>query len=274
MLGFIKNFIGSKLAGGAQVATRQEMLRHTEFYQFGRLVFGKESSPHELHWAIRDALLDGGAVIEGEGLPVPSTHWAMTPAELVGKNTGCEADYMPFSGSLKASRGKALPKWFWPVVILGLITSIFIIGLFVLAGCVLYRYIITTYHRGTILARYDGVYRRPATGAETAAGVKNWEFQVDVMVSYMVEAPPFGLTAAGPGVVQPVYAHAINNLVELAKTGVRGARTQPQLVSRLSSAYEDRFPLQRHDGASGGAIAAPPAQQSAPSTGEGAEYSG
>ncbi len=241
--GMLGNFLPGNLGGGREVASRQEMLRHTEFYQFGRQVFGKESSPHELHWGIRDALLDGGAKVDDESLPSPTSHWAMTPSELVGKNTGCEADYMPFSGSLRATKGRLLSSKFWLIVVIGVLTSPIIVGVFILLGCSIYYGWVRKYHNGTLLARYDGVYRRPASGGTTASGVKNWEFQVDVMLSYRVETPPFGLPALGPEIVTPVFQHAIAKTVEYAKSGVLQVRTQPQLVSARSAAFEDRFPV-------------------------------
>jgi len=257
MLGIIRRLIGSSVAGGKEVATRQEMLRHTEFYQFGRQSFGKNSSPHELHWAIRDALLDAGAKIDDQALPSPTSHWTMTPAGMVGNNVGCESDYMPFSGSIKASKGRALGSVFKMIVVLSLCTTWLGIGVIGLIGCAIYGWWITTYHRGKLMARYDGVYRRPASGAETAAGVKNWEFQVDVMLSYHVEIPPFG-EAMGPQVVGPVYRGAIDSAMEYAQTGVTVARTQPQLCTRHSYEFEDRFPVQV-EGAQ-----APPAMSSTP----------
>jgi hypothetical protein len=218
------------------------MLRQTEFFQFPRQSFGKESSPHELHLGIRDALLDAGARIEGESLPVPTDFWTLTPSGMVGNNIGCEADYMAFSGSIKGSKGRSLPPIFYLILLISLPTTAIGVGAVGLIGCGIYAWWITSYHRGKLMARYDGVYRRPATGAETAAGTKNWEFQVDVMLSYHVQVPPFG-EAMGPQVVGPVFRHAIASAMSYAANGVQSYRSQPQLCTHLDSEYEARFPV-------------------------------
>jgi hypothetical protein len=236
--------IFSRKGGNAEVATRQEMLRHTEFFQFGRQVFDKNSSPHELHWALRDAILDNGAKIDAESEPSPSSHWAMTPSNMVGENVGCEADYMPFAGSLRASKGKSVSSKFWMLVLIScLLIPAFGLGLVMLLGCSFYYNWVKRYHNGTILARYDGVYRRPASGAITSSGVKNWEFQVDIMVSYRVNVPPFGIKAMGPDVVQPSYLGMLERTLMYAKSGVTMNRHQPQLVTQFASDYEVRFPV-------------------------------
>jgi hypothetical protein len=246
MLRLIKRLIGSSMAGGKEVATRQEMLRHTEFHQFARQSLGKNSSPHELHWAIRDALLDAGAKIDGEALPTPTSYWSMTVDSMVGHNVGCEADYVPFAGSLKASKGRALGSTFYMILIISTLLLTVGIGIIGVLGCGIYAWWITTYHRGKLMARYDGVYRRPAGGAETAAGVKNWEFQVDLMLSYHVEVPPFG-EAMGPQVVGPVYQEVIARALTYAHTGMSRVRSQPQLITRHSHEFEDRFPVQESE---------------------------
>ncbi|MEE2779487.1 MAG: hypothetical protein VYE15_03115, partial [Myxococcota bacterium] len=225
-----------------EVATRQEMLRHTEFFQFPRQAFGKESSPHELHLGIRDALLDAGARIEGESLPEATNYWTLTPAGMVGNNVGCEADYMSFSGAIKGSKGRSLPPVFYLILVISLATTAIGVGAVGLLGCAIYAWWISNYHRGKLMARYDGVYRRPASGAETAGGTKNWEFQVDVMLSYHVEMPPFG-EAMGPQVVGPVFRHACAAAMSYAANGVSSYRSQPQLCSHLESEYEARFPV-------------------------------
>jgi len=220
------------------------MLRHTEFFQFPRQTFGKESSPHELHWAIRDAVLDAGAKIKDEVNATPTAHWSMTSPELVGKNTGCEADYVPFTGSIAAKKGRPISSKFWIAVIIGVCLTPIGIGGLILLGCGLYYKWVEKYHNGVVLARYDGVYRRPETGATTAGGVRNWEFQVDIMLSYRVEVPPFGMQAMGPEIVSPAFEEAINRVVDYARSGVEVERRQPQLVSARKSAYEERFPVQ------------------------------
>ena len=120
-------------------------------------------------------MLDSGAKIDGEAEPTPYSHWAMTPANMVGENVGCEADYMPFSGSLRASKGKSVSSKFWMLVIISFfLIPVFGLGALMLFGCTFYYSWVKRYHNGTILARYDGVYRRPESGATTSSGVKNW----------------------------------------------------------------------------------------------------
>lgn len=232
MFNIFKTILPIKRFKSSEVATRQEMLRHTEFFQFSRQIFGKESSPHELHWALRDALLDSGAKVLAESHPLPIAHWSMTQPEMVGNNTGCESDYMPFSGSIRSEKGRSLDKKKFFLLCL----------LFVFPG-IIYYFWSKKYHNGRILTRYEGVYRRPESGATNESGVKNWEFQVDIMFSYLVEVPPFGLKSIGPEIVQPTFKLAIGSVLEFSKTGSMNNRYLPKLVSRFSKDYENRFPV-------------------------------
>ncbi len=235
---------------------RQDMLRHTEFYQFPRMGFGRATSPHELHWAMRDLLQDCGATVDKEVEATQLDHWTMTQDSHVGSQKGCESDYVTFSGSLVASKGQHPPRWM-PLAIMGLgfmafmsfsafeslaLFAVFALAAAVLAGVV---YWIRTYAQGKVYAVYEGTYKRPESGAHLADGVVNWEVELDVMLSYNVSVPPFGLPALGPEVVLPVFSAAQDQFAEYA-AGISGVRSQPQLLSRLSTDFDKRFPVKRN----------------------------
>jgi len=245
MIEQIKNLVSALLPGARQahsVASRSDMLRHIEFYQFPRMHFGNETSPDELHLGVRDALLDSGAKFADEVLPAPISYWAMTPADFVGAHNGCESDYVAFTGSIVTRKGKPLPKEYWKWYLIGWCVPV--LGWFlILPCCRIYKWWINKYANGAIIARYDGYYRRPRTDTNS----KDWELKVDIMMSYNVEVPPFGETM-GPDIVAPVFHSARELIYGYVKQGVLVERTQPQMVEIRASAYEKRFPIKYGSG--------------------------
>jgi hypothetical protein len=246
---------GSKGSGRRSIVStnsgapkRFKMLRHSRFIQFPRLQFGKNLTPHKMHWIIEEALEDQGVTNVNSVGPVCVNHWTkVVPGE--NGHVANVADYMPFEGGFTGSRGEALPSFLklamFVTVLLALVLSalnpiVGLLGWIGAFGLAVFIWHWNTYRRGTVSMLYRGMYTIPD---DDSAKGNDWKFTVDMMFSVNVKKPLIG-EAIGSEVVAPIYAY-IEESLRNDLTTTKGLRFLPELITRKRSQLEMRFPVEQ-----------------------------
>lgn len=225
------------------------MLRHTLFYQFPKIEFTEDMTPHQIHWGVQEALEDQGVADITSFEPEIINHWSKVPHGQNGKEKNI-SDYCAFEGGLKGSKGEPVPTWLTIAIIVTPIffyfvnlatyspydpdTSLFMtfLGFIAEMGLVYYAWYWKTYKRGQVALLYRGIYQLP-----TDKNTTGWRFSVDIMLSVDVKKP------IGLPLVKPVYQLITADLMnQLRPNNV--IKRQPEKVSMVPQDFERRFPVE------------------------------
>lgn len=244
----------SSLRSSVNRLKRYEMLRHTLFYQFPKMSFNEEMTPHQIHWGIQEALEDQGVADITTFDPEIITHWSKVPKFENGNEKNI-SDYCAFEGGLKGSKGEPVPVWLKVAIILvpmlGFMMSAnigsdsyydsdasrnatIVMMLTVLAtlGLSYFAWYWKTYKRGQVALLYRGIYQLPQDKNTTG-----WQFSVDIMLSVDVKKQ------IGLPTVKPAYELITQNLESLLRAE-SVIKEQPEKISMKPQDFETRFPVQ------------------------------